>query len=120
MKKLAFESELEVTAPRKPRLTWSREPDERGLAGVCQSPRGMVLKANGANVASVSPHCVGFRRYAGWNWCARCDELGIQLRNSLVNPISVKVYKTKEAAQAECAEYVRGCLERAPAKASEK
>jgi hypothetical protein len=109
-----------VTAPRKPRLTWSREPDERGLAGVCQSPRGMVLKVNGTKVASVSPNCVGFHRYEGWYWCARCDELGIQLRNTLVNPISVNVHETKEAAQAECAEYVRGRLASAQEKASEK
>jgi hypothetical protein len=109
-----------VTKARKPRLTWSRQQDERGLAGVCQSPRGMILKVNGTEVASVSPYCVGFHRYEGWYWCARCDELGIQLRNSLVNPMSVKVYETKEAAQAECAEYVRGCLERAQEKASEK
>ena len=37
------------------RLTWSRQPNETGLARVCQSERGKDLKLLGCRIAYVRP-----------------------------------------------------------------
>lgn len=53
----------------KPRYTWRKQPNEKGLAGVCQSPRGFLLNYGGQAVATVRPRCDTHRRIIGWYWC---------------------------------------------------
>ena len=48
---------------------WSKEPNEKGLAGVCQGPRGFLLKENGETLAHVAP-VAGKDKWdiVGWYW----------------------------------------------------
>lgn len=91
------------------RLTWSREPRERGLAGVCQGERGKDLKLSGCRIAYVRT----FGRYHPlygrglWYWVASSDKDGIPLRNTCGAPNS-----TLEDAQQACEAYVRECLKK--------
>ena len=69
-----------MSTPQKSRLTWSRQPNETGLARVCQAERGKDLKYNGKRIAYVRPLCDGFhRKTVGYYWVARADELKIEL-----------------------------------------
>lgn len=67
------------------RLTWSRQPNETGLARIGQSERGWILKVSGdkQRIASVSA-LTGPRRWetVGWYCVARHDGLGIPLLNT--------------------------------------
>lgn len=81
----------------KPRLTWSRQPNETGLAGVCQSPRGAILKADGKPVARVSPDMGGrfYRDILGWYFYG----MG---RNSFNDPDRAGFFPTMDEAKAAC------------------
>jgi hypothetical protein len=87
------------------KLTWSKQPNERGLARVVQGPRGAILKADGERVASVSPKPIGFHKYRGWYWVARDDASRIPLRNSCGEPAA-----TLDEAKVQAESYVRECL----------
>lgn len=87
------------------RLTWRKQPSERGLASVCQSPRGLICKVDGEDVADVSPLPVGFHRYDGWYWVAVSDFHPIPLKNTCKAPC-----KTIDEAKAQAERYVRECL----------
>jgi hypothetical protein len=41
---------------RKTAARWSREPSKKGLARVCQSPRGLVLKRAGIVLLRIGAH----------------------------------------------------------------
>ncbi len=91
------------------RLRWSTEPNETGLARVCQGPRGAILKVDGEEIGRAS-----FSRvYDGWYWNAYS---GIQrtIQRRYGHGIS-----TLEAAKDECEAYVRSELG-LPAKAKKK
>jgi hypothetical protein len=82
-----------------PRFTWSRQPSERGLAGVCQGPRGFILKRGGKEVGRVSPLTGGpiNRDITGWYWYGSGH-------NSLW---SGDKYTNPDDAKAACLAYVR-------------
>ena len=92
----------------KPRLTWSKQPNEQGLAQVGQGPCGAILKVNGVIVGRVYAHTSGFHQYNGWYWTARhsqsdspkCPE--IQLKNTCETPL-----KELNDAKLACEAYVR-------------
>ena len=87
------------------RLTWSKQPSERGLAGVCQSPRGRICKVDGEEVARVVSNTVGFHVYRGWFWVARNNSGSIPLRNTYDAAV-----QTIEEAMIDAEQYVRECL----------
>lgn len=95
----------EAMSATKQRLTWSREPRQRGLAGVVQGERGYDLKYDGEIVGRARPLPVGHRRYNGYYWYAVSDRSGIPLRNT-----SDKRVPTIDEAKAHCVAYVRECL----------
>jgi len=102
-------------AKKKYRLTWSREPNEQGLASVSQGPRGAVLKVNGVRVGSVYANSVSFHDYNGWYWVARhgggSDDPTIPeipLKNTCNTPTK-ELEDAKKAFEA----YVRGVLDKA-------
>jgi hypothetical protein len=65
-------------------LRWKREPLQRGLAGVCQGPRGWGLFWGPNDLASVRVlYKSGFgREQDGWYFVARNDSLGVDIRNT--------------------------------------
>ena len=87
------------------RITWRKQPNEKGLSRVCQSPRGAILRVDGRDVARVQAHRTDWQHYRGWTWYARCDELGVALLND------GRVHMTIEDAKAAAEAYVRACLE---------
>lgn len=88
------------------RLTWSREPAERGLARICQGERGRILKVNGVVVGHVSALGGRFNK-AGYYWYAGHEALGVPSRNTADDPCP-----TQEEAVRQCALYVRSFLVR--------
>jgi hypothetical protein len=86
------------------RLSWRKEPNERGLASIGQPPRGYELRFDGKQIAGVSPLFAGWSRdIKGWYYCARSDEYGVPLMNTC----SGKPFATKDEAKAACDAYVR-------------
>ena len=74
-----------MTTKRKPSLRWSLQPRVTGLAAVCASPRGHVLKYGGEVVAGISPWTPGgfSSEYRGWYWYTPSnDDLGIRFTNT--------------------------------------
>lgn len=93
------------------RLTWSKE--ERSYR-TCGRPRGLRLKADGAELGSVSSlHVGGYdpaHQHGGWYWvCASNAALGIAYRNTHKEPVA-----DIDAAKAACEAYVRECLKLPP------
>jgi hypothetical protein len=90
-----------------PRLTWKREPVERGLAAVAQGPLGYELNFGPhKSIASVNAKSTGFHRYQGWYWVAGANpDLGIAYRNTSATPKA-----TIEEAKDEAEGYVRAAL----------
>lgn len=78
------------------RLTWRRQPDETGLAKVCQSDRDAELRFNGETLAHVSTTWDGCYYYYG---CGR---------NSLCLNVS---YPCEGSAKKACKEWVVGSPE---------
>jgi phosphoenolpyruvate carboxylase len=74
---------------------------------VCQGERGYDLKYGGKRVAYVRPLRGLNRATVGYFCVARCDELGIDLRNTCDTPAP-----TIEEAKSQCIAYVRECLAR--------
>lgn len=68
------------------RLSWRREPRETGLAGVCQGPRGAILKVDGKDVGRVYSTSVGSRLEDGWFLAVRSENC-IPLRNTCKAPV---------------------------------
>lgn len=94
------------------RLTWSKEPSEKGLAAVCQGERGRILKVNGSEVGYAGAVYQGWSRVvAGYYWYASDGKLGIAHRNTADSPVA-----TLEDAQKACEAYVRECLKLPPKK----
>jgi hypothetical protein len=92
----------------KPRLSWSKQPNEQGMAQVGQGPRGAILKVNGVIVGRVYANGVGFHNYKGWYWTAyhtqkedpKCPP--IVLKNTWETPIA-----DLNDAKLACEAYVR-------------
>ncbi len=97
---------------KAPRLTWKREPNETGLARVCQGKRGWDLRINGNRIAMVRPWTKGFdRTVRGWYWYGGSDALAVPRMNTCDSPT-----KTSEEACAECEAHVRKALGLPPKK----
>ena len=99
------------------RITRRRQPSERGLASVCQAPRGAVLKVDGEDVGRVCAYAVGFGKFVGWYWWAASKRYKVALRNTAAN--DAPRYATVEEAKASCEEYVRACIRQAARRAAE-
>lgn len=82
------------------RVTAKVEPSERGLARICQGPRGYIVSLDGKVVGhvSVSLHCPT-RREEGWYFYASVGQARI---NSCE-----KLLPTKEEARAACIAWVK-------------
>ena len=93
----------------KPRLTWSRQPDDSGLARIIQGPRGAVLKADGKPVAHVSPDMGGrvYRDILGWYFYG----MG---RNSLNDPDRAGIFPTIDEAKAACKAWIVAQIAKEP------
>jgi hypothetical protein len=46
-------------------MRWAKQPDEKGLAGVCQFPRGWELREHGRVQIAVAPID---RKCSAWYW----------------------------------------------------
>ena len=80
-------------------LRWRKEPNERGLAMVCQAERGMQLR-DGVNViARVIPHTNQYHQTTGWWWYA---SVGDESMNTCRQR-----WDTKEGAKAAADAWVR-------------
>lgn len=68
-----------TTAPAwRFRVTVKRQESERGLARVCQGPRGWDVRVNGHTVIRVRPSYRNFSRVVdGWYFYGASDDLGI-------------------------------------------
>ena len=104
-------------ARKKYRLTWSKQPNEQGLARVSQATRGAILKVNGIVVGHVYANRVGWSDYRGWYWTACHGNLATDTKDIPVIPLK-NTYKTPdneiEDAKTACEAYVRGVLEACP------
>lgn len=85
----------------KTRLSWRKEPNETGLRGVCQAPRGAILKVNGEDVA----HVYAASRNGGFYYVARNNDGTIPLRNTCD-----RTSRDLDSAKAACEAYVLACL----------
>lgn len=91
---------------KKARITWRKEPSEKGLMAIGQGPRGAILKHEGEDIAHVYPFRVRFAVYEGWYWTAHDRAGRVPLFNSHRFPV-----ETLEKAKADCEAYVRKHLE---------
>ena len=80
---------------------WRRQPNERGLARVCQSPRGYELHENGKQLAYVSPVTRGLtREVTGWYFVC----LGPAHHNSLWENVA---YPTADEAKGAALAHIK-------------
>ena len=90
------------------RITCRKEPNESGLARVCQLPRGFIISIGGVRVARVG----GARSLARgasavtWHWYGHRDP-DVPRRNSAAEGIQ---FATREDARDNCVAYLRECL----------
>jgi hypothetical protein len=97
-----------IMTERKKPLRWHKEPNEQGLASVCQSPRGAELRIGSDVLAHVYAHREGWsRNYEGWYWVAQSDVYQVPLKNTCSAPVS-----TLEDAKAAAKAYVKEHLKR--------
>ena len=88
------------------RLSWRREPSEKGLARVCQGERGRDLHVDGARVAMVRPYTEGLsRERRGYYWYGGNGVHGIPGKNTHATPT-----KTQQEACDEAEAYIRAAL----------
>lgn len=85
------------------RVTVRKESSERGLARVCQSPRGFVISVDGKRVGMVGWASDGLGRHGTgyWYWWAR---IGETLRNTANEKVRIA---TKEEARDACVAWVK-------------
>lgn len=88
---------MEKKAIKKPPMRWRRQPNETGLARVCQGPRGFELVENKQILAHVSYS--GFAD--GWYFYAEVLDRNI---NSLAE--GMPVWRDVEEAKAAAKEWV--------------
>jgi hypothetical protein len=50
------------------RMAWRKQPNEKGLARICQGPRGYELRSGGEVVMHVAPKREGFDKWAIHGW----------------------------------------------------
>src|SRR5579859_8196065 len=108
-----------MTIQPKGRLVWRREPNETGLARVCQSPRGAELRLcvpgrKPERVGWVNPVRHSFHDYRGWYWIAWSKDGRVPRYNTVDSECGVvKTFDTLDAAKADCFAYVKSCLAKA-------
>ena len=95
------------------RLTWSKQPSERGLASVCQAPRGANLKVNGIEIGAVRPKLVDWRTWDGWYWYARIPSSLVGGDEGVYHNSSDNPDETIEQAKVACETWVREWLQQA-------
>jgi len=90
------------------KVTFRKQPNEPGLARVCQGPRGYVVSVDGIAVGNVSPLSRGFgSSVIGWYWVVGTyPKYGIPLTNTYRSP-----KPTKEEARDECKAFIREHME---------
>lgn len=86
------------------RVTVKNEPSERGLAGVCQGPRGYIISADGEKVGRVSCTYIDRLSRKGMYWYYYASGEGIPHANTCND---VPRLKTKEEARDACVAYVK-------------
>jgi len=86
------------------RVTVKREENERGLARVCQGPRGFEIRIKGERVG----HAMWGRNFGQaygsgyWFWYAGSERYSVPRKNASDEP-----FETAEAARDACLAYVR-------------
>lgn len=91
-------------------MTWRKQPDERGLEAVGQSPRGAILKVDGEDIGRVYANRKGFaQEWDGWYWVARSVDDKVPLKNTAVDG---KFFEDIEDAKRDCKDYVLSMLSR--------
>lgn len=81
-------------------LRWKRQPRERGLAGVCQGPRGWDLRWKSDVLGYVRPRYAGFGRHIiGWFFVARHDAHGVPLENTAGGPAADSAQARQQAGE---------------------
>lgn len=96
---------------KAPRLTWRKQPNEKGLAAVCQTPRGYELRHAGVRLGSVSPSTEMGRRYdiKGWYGCGAWDEWGVPRINTC-HTLSETMEEAKRVLMAHFRKYIEARL----------
>ena len=84
----------------KTKISWRREPSGQGLARVSESPRGYLVKINGADAGGIFAHPVGWLKWEGWYWHVYGPS--VPSKNTSSKPVA-----TIEKAKAECEAYIR-------------
>lgn len=106
-----------MTTQPNGRLVWRRQPNETGLARVCQGPRGAELRLcvpgqKPERIGTVSARR-GLGDYGGWYWTAWSRDGRVPRYNTVDSECGpVKTFSTIEEAKADCFAYVKACLER--------
>jgi len=74
--------------PKRPRLIWRRQPDETGLRGVCQSPRGKELRHAGVTLGMATGlGSWGSHKSDGYYWYGGWEEYGVPRVNTASRPV---------------------------------
>lgn len=100
---------------KRPRLTWRKEPNETGLARVCQGPRGFELRHAGVRVGSVAPSTgMGNARYTinGWYCYGSWIDWGVPSINTCQTLVKTPE-EAKEILMAHFREHIDRFLENA-------
>jgi hypothetical protein len=85
---------------KKPRLTWRKQPNAKGLAKVAQAPRGAILRVDGEDVVHVAAASAGWIQWSGWYWYTYSDKF--PFRNTSKTPVA-----TLEDAKREAEAHIR-------------
>jgi hypothetical protein len=101
---------------KRPRLMWRRQPNETGLAAVCQSPRGKELRNQGKTLGLARSHGGRLRDRPGYYWHGGWEEYGVPRRNTASRTPS---FPTLEEACADMMKYFQEHID-AYLKAQEK
>jgi hypothetical protein len=101
------EGDTVETVTKKPRLRFKRQPNETGLARVCQRPPAHELWYGDKEIGAVSERTQDRSGTGVYYWyCATDEELGIEYRNT----VSESPYYDLTEAKADFRSYVELCL----------
>jgi hypothetical protein len=92
---------------KKPRITWRRQPRERGLRGVAQGERGYELRYGEEHLGGAYPRYVGWGQEKVGYYChGRWDAMGVPLLNTCEHPVPT-IEEAKAQLSAHFAEYLK-------------
>lgn len=95
-----------MSATKRGRMRWKRDPRETGLAAVGASPRGWTYHDGVEEYAYVSPIGGGWRGpVSGWYWAAASYDERVAYKNTYNSPVA-----TPDKAKRDAQEYVKKCL----------